>query len=498
MNPQPLFAYTTHVNPITLWPRKPIFTALLAALTVWLPLCARADALPALAADPAKSGFLLVFLWTLLSILAVIVLTSRFKVNSFIALFIASLTLGLLTLAPADIVKTLKEGFGNTMASIGLIIIFGTIIGVVLDKTGAAQSIANYILSKTGVGKASRAIAITGFITGLPIFCDSGFIILSGIARSFSRRGKLPMPIMAAVLGVSLYSVHCLIPPHPGATAAAGIMGVNMGHLILTGILVAIPTTLAAYLFVKLLGRHFINPVGASPQSAEPAAAAKSLPSPALSFLPIVIPLLLISVKSSFALFKVAPDLPPVRLCAFIGEPVIALLAGALVSLLLIQERTKAHLNELFTEAIDKAGPILIIIAAGGMFGAIIKATGVGEAAGKMLATTGLGLLIPFLITSILKTAQGSSTVAIITAASIVNPMLANLGLDSEPGRLLATLAMGSGSMMISHANDAYFWVITRFSGIEPNHTLRFYSTTTIVMGCVSFAFIFLLQFVLH
>ena len=163
---------------------------------------------------------------------------------------------------------------------------------------------------------------------------------------------------------------------------------------------------------------------------------------------------------------------------------------------MLIRDRSKIHLNELFSEAIDKAGPILIIIAAGGMFGAVIKATGVGEAAGEILAVSGLGLLIPFLITSILKTAQGSSTVAIITAASIVTPMLASLGLDSENGRLLATLSMGAGSMMISHANDAYFWVITRFSGIDPNDTLKYYSTSTIIMGFTSIAIIYCLQFV--
>lgn len=469
----------------------------LTAITVGLPLCAHAAAVTAIPAAAPKDGYVLAFLWTFLSILAVIILTSRYKVNSFIALFLASLLLGLLTLAPSDIVKTLKDGFGNTMSSIGLIIIFGTIIGVVLDKTGAAQSIANYILSKTGVQKGARAIAITGFITGMPIFCDSGFIILSGIARSFSQRCKLAMPVMAAVLGVSLYSVHCLIPPHPGATAAASLLNVNMGHLIVLGILVAIPTSLAAYLCVKLLGRRFIKEAMTATQTTDIETAPAAMPSPLLSLLPIVIPLLLISLKSSFALFKIAPELPLVKFCAFVGEPVIALLTGAVVSLLLIKQWTKAHLNGLFTEAVDKAGPILIVIAAGGMFGAVIKATGVGEQAGKMLATTGLGLLIPFLITSILKTAQGSSTVAIITAASIVNPMLTSLGLDSENGRLLATLAMGSGSMMISHANDAYFWVITRFSGIEPNHTLRFYSTTTIVMGCVSFGCVFLLQYVL-
>ena len=439
---------------------------------------------------------LFTFLWTILSIIAVIVLTSRYKLNSFIALFLASLMLGLLTLAPSDIVKTLKDGFGHTMSSIGLIIIFGTLIGVNLQKSGAAQCIANFILSKTGDKRATLAISATGFLTGMPIFCDSGFIILNGISQSFARRAKVSMPIMAAVLGTSLYSVHCLIPPHPGATAAAGIMNVNLGNLMLVGILISIPVSVMAYFFILLMGKWNKNSLILETDDQSEIQAKESLPRVSLSFLPILIPLLLITAKSILSMMVANQDLIFLKILYFIGDPVIALLIGAGLSFMLIRDRSKIHLNELFSEAIDKAGPILIIIAAGGMFGAVIKATGVGEAAGEILAVSGLGLLIPFLITSILKTAQGSSTVAIITAASIVTPMLASLGLDSENGRLLATLSMGAGSMMISHANDAYFWVITRFSGIDPNDTLKYYSTSTIIMGFTSIAIIYCLQFV--
>lgn len=440
----------------------------------------------------------LIFLYTIISIIAVIVLTSKYKLNSFIALFLASLFLGIMCLAPTDIVKILKEGFGHTMSSIGLIIIFGTLIGVNLQKSGAAQGIANYILSKTGESRAKIAVSLTGFLTGMPIFCDSGFIIMNGISQSFARKAKVALPVMAAVLGTSLYSVHCLIPPHPGATAAAGIMNVNIGKLILFGILIAIPTTIISYQFIRILS-HKLKPstpsenndFSNSEESANP-------PNVLLSFLPIVIPLLLITAKSVFSMFEPDPSKLIIKILMFIGDPVIALLIGGGLSFLLIKNRKKSQFNELFTETIEKAGPILIIIAAGGMFGAIIKSTGAGEEAGKILAVSGLGLFIPFLITSILKTAQGSSTVAIITAASIVSPMLSSLGLDTENGRILATLTMGAGSMMISHANDAYFWVITRFSGIEPNDTLKYYSTSSIVMGCSSMAFIYVLNLAMN
>src|SRR5665811_1092499 len=174
-----------------------------------------------------------------ISIVAIVILTSKLKLKAFIALFLVSLFLAFTTLPANIIVSTIKEGFGNTMASIGFLIILGAIIGITLDKTGGTISIAKYILSKTGENNSPVALAITGFITGLPIFCDSGFIILSGLAKSFSHRSKIAMPFMATVLATSLYSVHCLIPPHPGALAAAGIIKVNVGYLIIAGILFA-------------------------------------------------------------------------------------------------------------------------------------------------------------------------------------------------------------------------------------------------------------------
>ena len=176
-------------------------------------------------------SILLKSILVLVSILGIIVLTSKFKLKAFIALFLVSLFLAFSTLPPETVIATIKEGFGSTMASIGFLIILGAIIGITLDKTGGTLSIARFILSKTGDKRSTQAMGITGFITGLPIFCDSGFIILSGLAKSFSARSKVAMPFMATVLATSLYSVHCLIPPHPGALAAAGVLKVNVGYL---------------------------------------------------------------------------------------------------------------------------------------------------------------------------------------------------------------------------------------------------------------------------
>jgi len=218
----------------------------------------------------------------------------------------------------------------------------------------------------------------------------------------------------------------------------------------------------------------------------------RKLPPVYLSLLPIIVPLLLISLASLFSVLGWKDQNYLFKAVLLIGQPIMALFVGMLLSFLLLNDKSLNKVNLVFEAAIEKAGPILIVTAAGGMFGMVIKETGIGIEAGNFLSKTGLGLTVPFLIAFLMKTAQGSSTVAIITTASFVAPMLQLLGLDSESGRLFATLAMGAGSMMISHANDSYFWVITKFSGIDTDTTLKVYSTATIIMGTTVYACIWI------
>lgn len=430
---------------------------------------------------------IVVSLLVVLCIILIIILTTKMKLHAFIALFIVSLLLAFTTLPADTIIKTIKDGFGSTMGSIGFLIILGAIIGITLDKTGGTLSIAGYILSKTGEKRSAAALGITGFITGLPIFCDSGFIILSGLAKSFSRKSGIVMPFMATALACSLYSVHCLIPPHPGALAAAGMLNVNIGYLIMIGILFAVPGALSAFFWSRWITKRNGIVQSVEEESADKIPD-KDLPQVFLSFLPIVVPLLLITVKSLVGLFDKTGEGVLSRIFYFPGEPVIALFIGVLFALLLLKKKNIAEMNSVFSDAIIKAGPILIITAAGGMFGMVIKSTGVGETLGKLLAGTSIGLLVPFLIAVVMKTAQGSSTVAIITTASFIAPMLTMLGLDTEWGKLLTMLAMGSGSMIASHANDSYFWVVTNFGEIKVNETLKVYTSSTVVMGIAVFA----------
>jgi GntP family gluconate:H+ symporter len=423
----------------------------------------------------------------IVSIVLIILLTSVVRLNAFVSLFAVSLLLAVVTLPEQSVIEVLKQGFGNTMASIGFLIIFGAIIAVVLDQTGGAVSIANFILSKTGAKNAASAMGLTGFIAGMPIFCDSGFIIMSGLARSFSTKAKVALPFVAFVLATSLYSVHCLIPTHPGALAAAGIMEAHLGNLILLGTLAAIPGALAAFWWIKWKTKGKTEVLHEDVSNDKDIQKLVDLPPVSLSFLPVVVPILLIAVGSLLTVFRAPETNVLVHALVFLGQPVIALLAGVLLSLLLIRKPKISLLNNLIEGAIQKAGPILVVTAAGGMFGLVIKETGIGAYAGSLLLETGLGLAVPFLIAFLLKTAQGSSTVAIITAASFVTPMLPSLGLDSETGKLLTMLAMGAGSMMVSHANDSYFWVVSRFTGISMNTTLKVYSSATAIMGITVF-----------
>jgi len=423
------------------------------------------------------------FFLLIASISFIIWITAYKKVNAFFALLTAALAVGFLSgLPPAEIINALKAGFGHTMEKIGLLIILGTTLGVILEKTGATMSMANFILKTVKEKNAPVAISITGFIIGLPIFADSAFIILSGLNHSLVKKTRFPMPVMATALATSLYAVHCLVPPHPGITAAVGTAGGDLGMVMLWGILVSIPSTLVGYFWSAWKGKRvryeYLEPEVVNVET-------DKLPSGLLSFLPVILPIALIACKSLMVLYAAGDEAHTLffKILAFTGEPVIALMLGIIASFLLIQKSHKKQLSHWLSDGVEKAGMILAIIAAGGMFGEMLQATGMGKNLGVLLSGFSLGIFFPFLIAAILKTAQGSSTVAVITAASLVTPLIADLGLSSPTGITFTILSMGAGSMVFSHANDAFFWVISRFSNLETAATLKVYSTATFFMG---------------
>jgi gluconate:H+ symporter, GntP family len=372
--------------------------------------------------------------------------------------------------------------------------VLGTALGLLLEYTGSTTVMATFLLKKLGDKYAALAMSITGFIVGLPIFCDSGFIVLSGLNKSMAQRTGIPTAMMSVSLATGLYAVHCLVPPHPGATAAAVTIGVDFGKLILMGIFVAIPAMIVGNLWAKYAGKNTGDKVIIDETVAHQTT---QLPSLIKACLPVIVPIVLIGLKSFLTTGKTTyPSW--LNFLFTLGDPVMALLIGVLLALNCKRGWKKAELSKILQDGAEKAGGILVIIGMGGAFGAILTAAKIGDHLSHSLALGSLGIFFPFLLTSVLKTAQGSSTVAIITAASIVLPLLPALGLSSENGKLLCVLAMGGGSMMISHANDAYFWVIAKFAGLEMKTMLKVYSVATLLMGLTTIGMVYLLSKILY
>ncbi|CCH55827.1 putative permease HI1015 [Fibrisoma limi BUZ 3] len=440
-------------------------------------------------------------IWLLLgSIAAIILLSSRVKLHTFLVLIVLSAGVGLLAgMKPEQVMGYIRTGFGETMGKIGLLIVFGTILGSLLDRTNATLSIATFLLNRVGQHRTPLAVTLMGFVIGLPIFCDSGFIVLSGLVIALIQRlGHSHVRLVLCLAG-SLYGLHCLVPPHPGITAAVGILNADIGRMILLGSVLAIPPTVVAYAWAKLADSR-TEAVTLPITTAHVAPDADvAMPSVLLSFLAILIPIALIAVKPIVLL---NPTTYPAWLTAtvnFAGDPLVALSVGIAIALSLFQKLDKALLNTALEDAIVKAGPILIIIGAGGAFGEVIKHIGLetyltGFAQQSGAGRIGANLWLPFLLTVLFKTAQGSSTVAVISVASLVQPLLGHLGVQTDWDRLLVLAAMGAGSMTLSHANDAYFWVVSRFGQLDTTVTLRTYSVMSLLMSLTTFLVLLLVQ----
>jgi GntP family gluconate:H+ symporter len=437
------------------------------------------------------SSFIYILAWLLAGIAVIVLLTTKYRLHAFFALLISCFIVGLGVQLPLfEVISTIKDGFGNVLKSLGLIIVLGTTLGILLQHTGSTEVMASYIIKKVGEGRSALSMSLTGFIVGLPLFCDSGFIVLSGLNNSLARRTGTPIMFMAVSLATGLYSVHCLIPPHPGAAAAAGIIGVDAGKLILAGIVVAIPAAIIGYSWARFAGK---DTKVIAEEDDIPVAKKTTRPSVINAFLPVLVPIVLIALRSFLLMDKAPPNMWE-QIFISLGDPVLALSAGVILAFNCKRDWDKQTVSILFHDAVEKAGGILMIIGAGGAFGAILSATKMGEQLSAVLPLATMGILFPFLLTFLLKTAQGSSTVAIITAASITLPLLPALGLNDENGRLICVLSMGAGSMFISHANDAYFWVISRFTGLDMKPMLRVYSVATIWMALVSLLMVYLLS----
>ncbi|MCR9984327.1 GntP family permease [Vibrio diabolicus] len=443
----------------------------------------------------------------LLGVIAFIVLTTtKFKLHPFLALIIAAFLAAFAYGLPTDsIAKTIASGFGGILGYIGLVIVLGTIIGVILEKSGAAITMADTVIKVLGERFPTLTMSIIGYIVSVPVFCDSGFVILNSLKESLAKRLKTSSVAMSVALATGLYATHTFVPPTPGPIAAAGNLGLesNLGLVIGVGVFVAAVAALAGMLWANRFQHVEPDGIEAAEEIQHDWQALKAsygkLPTASQAFAPIFVPILLICF-GSIAKF---PSLPlgegfVFDVLTFLGQPLTALVIGLFLSVRLLKSDNKIEeFGERISQGITAAAPILLITGAGGAFGAVLKATPLGEYLGTTLSALGVGIFMPFIVAAALKSAQGSSTVALVTTSALVAPMLTQLGLDSEMGRVLTVMAIGAGAMTVSHANDSFFWVVSQFSRMSVGLAYRAQTMATLVQGVTAMALVYILSLVL-
>ncbi len=433
----------------------------------------------------------------LIALALIIVAIVKFDIHPFLALFVGAILYGFLARMSGELIlQSITDGFGGVVGKIGLVILLGVIIGTFLEKTGGALVIAKKILSIIGEKSVMLAMMITGWILSIPVFGDSAFVMLNSINKSLSFKGKLPFAATTVALSLGVTASHSLVPPTPGPIAAAGIIGADLGQVIFWGVIISLLALIPCFLFVK----YYVSRFTLEPKlDADKTESEIKYPSITKSSLPIIIPLLLI-VLSSIADYPTHPfgENTFTVIIKFIGSPVIALLIGAFISFVLPEKFDRKILSSTgwIGDALITAAPIILITGAGGVFGKMLQNSGITELVSENLNAASWGIFLPFIMAFALKTAQGSSTVAIITTASVVAPLLSSLGLDTETLKVFTVLSIGAGAVAISHANDSFFWVMTQMTGMNIKLGNQTHSLGTMIMAFTAMCMIYVLTLI--
>ena len=450
----------------------------------------------------------------IVTIVLMIFMISKLNIHPFLSILSVSLVFGLIAGIPlvdqtaedgtvvAGIANVIGEGFSGAFTSIGIVIILGTIIGTLLEETGAALKLADMVVNLVGEKRPELAMLIMGWVVSIPVFCDSGFVILNPIRKDLTKRTAASSVAMTMCLSAGLYAAHVFIPPTPGPIAAANTIGVGSDLLLVMGLglIVSIPALAGAYFYSKRQSANIEELVEDDNMKTyeEIKAEYGTLPGGFLSLAPIIIPVILMAISNIFKIMKAEGFVNDLFL--FLGTPIIALAVGLIFGIILLNSRGNIdHLYDIVNESLKVAGPILFVTAAGGVLGKVIANSGiVGFITDNATVFQSIGIFFPFIIAAILKTAQGSSTVAITTTAGIIAPLLPVLGLDSTVSSALVVMAIGAGAMTVSHANDSYFWVVTKFGGLRAEDGYKTQTMVTLVEGICGMLGVFILSLFLH
>ena len=458
------------------------------------------------------TGFPLIIAFVI-AIILMIVAISKFKIHPFISIMTVSLLLGLVAGIPlvnqtADdgtvtlgLANVIGQGFSGTFTSIGIVIILGALIGTILEKTGAALKLADMVIHIVGKNHPELAMELMGWVVSIPVFCDSGFVILNPIRKALVNRTGASSVAMTIGLSSGLYIAHVFIPPTPGPIAAASTMGVGDNLLLVMGLgaLCSIFPLIAGYFFAKYIGKKVqaddeANANDVKKTYEELVAEYGKLPGSFNAIAPILVPIILMalgSIASMAGLTGTANDI-----LQFLGTPIIALAVGTIFAIVQLSGAGKmADFYDITNETLKTVGPILFVTAAGGVLGKVISSTDmINYITQNAALLEKIGIFFPFILAAILKTAQGSSTVAITTTAGIVAPILTVLGFGTPVRTALAVMAIGAGAMTVSHANDSYFWVVTNFGGMTPEKGYKTQTVATLILGISSMVEIFILS----
>jgi len=433
-----------------------------------------------------------VIICLLITILWIVVGTSWIKIHPFFVLFTAALFLGILLGLPLmESLTLLQRGFGQIIEKIGLLILFGTVIGVSMERSGATLAIAQGILHSLSKLPLPYALSCIGYLVSIPVFCDAAFVILSHLNKTLSQQKKTPLIGLTVALSTGLFAPHVLVPPTPGPLAAAANLELeNLILLIVFGAVTALLLVLVGGTYGYFLTKRMPYTELENTKEIE-GKEMKELPSFFKAILPILVPIILMCFGTIVKL-GTASTSTLFEIFYFITSPTMALGIGMLFAFSQSKKSNTLFINQTLKKGIEQAAPILIITGMGGALGSIIQTIPLEDYALSLTAFDGLGILIPFLIAALLKTAQGSSTVAIITTSSIIFPLLPLLGLDSEMGKVWAILALGVGSMTVSHANDSYFWIVTQTGGLDVKSAFGSHTVGTLLQGLVGLGIVWL------
>ncbi len=434
----------------------------------------------------------------LVSLIVLFLLILKFKVEPFIALLITSFGLALAVGTPiAEASTIIADGFGGTLAGVGILIGLGIVFGQFLAKSGAVEKIAEGILSVTGIKKSPAGLAMTGTLVSIPVFFDAAFVILNKVIKSLSVKTGIAKITFVTALAVGLIVSHSMVIPTPGPLVVADNIGVDLGIFLIFGFFTAIIATLVGgYGYGMFIGKRMkVGDVEEEIEELEEEvtedSGAKKQITKKLSFGLLLLPIVLI--LSNTVAQLLIPDNPLSGFFAFVGDKNVALLISVLVALVALKPYIAGDYAAQFNQSMADAGSILLITGAGGAFGAVINASGMGDYLIEMMTGFNIHiLLLAFIFTQILRASLGSATVALVTTSSILGPQIADLAVSP----VLLALAICSGAIGLSLPNDSGFWVVNRFGNLTVPQTLKAWSLGGFVAGLTGLTLVYIMHFV--